>query len=95
MILSSKHFDHLSVIQLLQNVDDYLHVLVKEPYLYCNYTLEIYLKWCTDILFLKWPTQFPDLVYVLEKIEQRDFFNQPGASSNERRFYNLLLQYGK
>ena len=43
MMLTS-HFDYLSVVELLQNIHDYVHVIKREPYLYCNLTLEIYLK---------------------------------------------------
>ena len=42
MMLAS-HFDYLSVVELLQNIHDYVHV-IKRSYLYCNLTLEIYLK---------------------------------------------------
>ena len=86
-------FNVLSIVQLLQNIDDYNHVLMLEPYLYCNYTLETYKKWCTDRLFSRWPEQFPDLIRVLNY--ERDPFFMPGSSRNERRFYNFLLHYGK
>lgn len=88
-------FDHLSVVELRQNVDDYLHVLKKEPYLFCNFTLEIYLKWNINRLFLKWQKNFPEIVYVLQKIEDRDPFFRPGRNANAKRYYNLLLHYGK
>ena len=32
----------LTIVELIQNVDDYNYVLSIEPYLYCNYTLETY-----------------------------------------------------
>ena len=52
MIIMRAHwFDHLSVVQLLQNVHVYLHVLKREPYLYYNFTLQIYLKWNMKRLF--------------------------------------------
>ena len=46
-------FDDLSVVELLQNIADHLHVLKREPYFYCNFTLENYLKWNIDRLYLK------------------------------------------
>ena len=46
-------FDDLSVVELLQNIADHLHVLKREPYFYCNFTLENYLKWNIDGLYLK------------------------------------------
>ena len=48
IILRPSRFNVLSIVQLLQNIDDYNHVLTLEPYIYCNYTLETYKKWCTD-----------------------------------------------
>ena len=94
-ILRHSRFNVLSVVQLLQNIDDYNHVLTLEPYIYCNYTLETSKKWCTDRLFSRWPERFPDLIRVLERNYERDPFFMPGSSRNKRRFYNLLLHYGK
>ena len=81
-ILRPSRFNVLSIVQLLQNIDDYNHVLTLEPYIYCNYTLETYKKWCTDRLFSRWPEQFPDLLRVLNY--ERDPFFMPGSSRNER-----------
>ena len=94
MMLASR-LDYLSVVELLQNIHDYVHVIKKEPYLYWNFTLEIYLKWNIDGLFLKWPKYFPEIVYVLEKFENNNPFFRPGCNANARRYYNLLLHYGK
>lgn len=33
--------------------------------------------------------------YVLQKIEDRDPFFRPGPNANAKRYYNLLLHYGK
>ena len=93
--MSPFRFDHLSVVELLQNVDNYLHVLKREPYLFWNFTLEIYLKWKINRLFLKWPKTFPEIVYVLQKIDDKDPFFRPGPNANAKRYYNLLLHYGK
>ena len=88
-------FDDLSVVELLQNIADYLHVLKREPYPYCNFTLEIYLKWNIDRLYLKWPEYFLKIMEVLQKIEDNHPFFCPGCARNERRYYNLLFHYGK
>ena len=93
MMLASR-FHYLSVVELLQNIHDYVHVIKKEPYLYCNFTLKIYLKWNIDGLFLKWPKYFPEIVYVLEKLEDNNPFFRPGCNANAKRYYNLLLHYG-
>ena len=45
--------------------------------------------------FIKWPEYFPKIMYVLEKLEDNDPFFRPGSSYNQRKFYNLHLQYGK
>lgn len=37
-IMRPSRFNVLSIVQLLQNFDDYKQVLTIEPYLYCNYT---------------------------------------------------------
>lgn len=91
----SSRFNDLSVVQSLQNIDNYYHVLIREPDLFCDFTLEILIKWCVDRLILKWPMCFPDLMYILDRIKQRDMFFCPGCSTNERRHYNLLVHYGK
>ena len=90
MMLASR-FDYLSAVELLQNIHDYVHVIKREPYLHCNFMLEIYLKWNIDRLFLKWLKYFPEIVYVLEKLEDNDPVFRPGCSANARRYYNLLL----
>ena len=94
-IMRPSQFNDLSIIQLLQNIDDYNHVLRFEPYLYCCYTLETYKKWCIDRLFSRWLKHFSDLVRVLERNYERDPFFKPRYFHHERRFYNLLLHYGK
>ena len=48
IMMRSHQFDHLSKVELLQNIHDYLDILKREPYLYCNFTLKIYLKWNID-----------------------------------------------
>ena len=88
-------FDHLTIVQLLQNSDDYNHILTKELYLSSNFTLETYMEWCINRLFSRWPIRFPDLVFVLGKMTEKDPFFKPGSSYNEKRFHNLLLHYGK
>lgn len=88
-------FDHLAIVQLLQNSDDYNHILTKELYLSSNFTLETYMEWCINRLFSRWPIRFPDLVFVLGKMTEKDPFFKLGSSNNERRFHNLLLHYGK
>ena len=65
MRIYSSRSDDVSVAELLQNVNEYCHVFIREPYLFCIFTLEVLLKWCTDRLFLKWPRYSPDLIYVL------------------------------
>ena len=57
--MRARRFDHFSVVQLLQNIDDYIHVLNDESFLYDNDTLKLYLKWNIDRLFLKWSEYFP------------------------------------
>ena len=57
--MRARRFDHFFVVQLLQNIDDYIHVLNDEPFLYDNDTLKLYLKWNIDRLFLKWLEYFP------------------------------------
>lgn len=74
MRMFSPRFNDLSVVQLLQNVDDYYHILIREPYICCNFTLEILIKWSTDRLFMKWPMHFPDFTYVLDRIKARERF---------------------
>ena len=76
----SPRLNVLSIVQLLQNIDDYNHILTLESYLYCNYMLETFKKWCTDRLFLRWPEQFPDLIHVLDRNYERDPFFMPGSS---------------
>lgn len=94
-MISSRQFDHLSKVELLQNIHDYLDILKRESYLYCNFTLNIYLKWNIDRIYLKWPKYFPTIMEVLEKLEDNDLFFRPRCAVNERRYYNLLLHYGK
>ena len=45
--------------------------------------------------FLKWPEYFLKIMYVLEKLENNDPSFRPGLSYNQRKYYNLQLQYGK
>ena len=66
--MSPFRFDHFSVVELRQNVDDFLHVLKREPYLFCNFTLEIYLKWNINRLFLKWRKNFPEIIMFCKKL---------------------------
>ena len=93
--MRSHQFDHLSKFELLQNIHDYLDILKREPYLYCNFTLKIYLKWNIDRIYLKWSKYFPKIMDVLEKLEDNDPVFRPECAVNERRYYNLLLHYGK
>ena len=95
IMMRSHQFDHLSKVELLQNIHDYLDILKREPYLYCNFTLKIYLKWNIDRIYLKLPKYFPKIMAVLENLEDNDPFFRPGCAVNERRYYNLLLHYGK
>ena len=93
-IMRPSRFNVLSIVQLLQNFDDYKQVLTIEPYLYCNYTSESYRKWCIDRRFSRWPERWPDLIRVLERNYERDPFFMPGSFRNERRFYIFLPHYG-
>lgn len=96
MPMFSPRFNDLSVVQLLQNVDDYYHILIREPYLCCNFTLEILIKWSTDRLFMKWPMHFPDFTYVLDRIKELiPPFSRPGCTMNKIRFYNFVVNYRK
>ena len=79
----SPRLNVLSIVQLLQNIDDYNHVLTLEPYLYCNYTLETHKKWCTDRLFSRWPERFPDLIRFLERNYEREPFFMPGSTKED------------
>ena len=90
-MLTASSFDCLTVVELLQNIYDYLFVLTRKKYLY----FEIYSKWNIERLFLKWPFYFPDIVYELERLEENDPFFRPGLNANAKRYYNTLLHYGK
>ena len=93
-------FNDLSVVQLLQNVEDYQCLLrAKESrfFFFCHFTLGILLEWYNNRLFSKWPTHFPDVICVLDErcIYESDPFFLPDCSFNERRCYILLIHCGK
>ena len=98
MRMYPSRFNYLSVVQLLQNVEDYQCLLREKAsrfFFFCHFTLEILLEWCNNRHFSKWPTHFPDLICVLDSIYERDPFFLPGCSFNERRYYILLIHCGK
>lgn len=98
MILKSSRFDNLIVIQLLQNIHDYFLDLSSNDLCYdLGYSLflELYLKCNIERLFLKWPKSFPNIIFVLERVEEDDPFFIPASSNNERHYYNILTHYGQ
>ena len=94
MLLLS-NFQHLTVVQLLQNIHDYSHSMPQWQDKPLQSIFEQYLNWNIDVLFTKWPERFPDIVFVLKKIQENDPFFRPGSAADEIMFYNKLIHYGK
>ena len=94
MLLLS-NFQHLTVVQLLQNIHNYSHSMPRWQDKPLQSIFEQYLNWNIDVLFTKWPERFPDIVFVLEKIQENDPFFRPGSAADEIMFYNKLIHYGK
>lgn len=91
-MLSLRAFEELSVCELLDNVRCYSLLMPDSSIrkeLYC--ILEVYLEWNIKILFSRWPKSFPNIVFVLEQIQENGPFFDPGSTHNTQNQSIIII----